>query len=335
MTTAALPQALPIVLHPRRLGMLVVAAFCDIGIWILAGFFAASEFYRRAIVLGGPAIWGEVLDFQMVSALNWAAFTPFIVFIAERLPLRPPHWLRNIAVLVALIPLLAVIRAAMGGAVLNLGEHDPISLDMVSLSIGIRTHRYIAIIAAIFFVHYLVAAQREAAERERQRVRAQTSLARDEIEDLRARLQPRFAVRMMRHIGDAIREKPGAADAQIVALSAILRRSMARDAGEQNPLADELEHFDRCLELCRAGGRFAVTARYVAGEDVLHCRVPSLVLQPVIERVALDLTSGAGGSVEVHCTREGEAIHIDVGWTVAPQNEVRNTALQIPIKETA
>lgn len=323
----------PDVLRPRRLGTLLFVALCDIGIWVLAGFFATSEFYRRTIVMGGPPPLEEVFDFQMVTALNWAAFTPLVVFIAQSLPLRPPHRLRNLLAVIAFIPYLAVFRAAMGGVVLNLGEHDPIDMGMITYSIDIRTHRNIAILAAIFFVYNLVDAQREAARRERQQVRAQTLLARTEIEELRTRLQPQFAVRMLRHIGSVLRNEPGAADEQIVSLSAILRRSMARAADERIPLADELEHFDRCLDLCRAGGRYAVEARYIAGDDVLNCRVPVLVLQPTIEAVVLDLTSGTGGSVSVHCAREDDQTCIDISWTVAPDGAAMKTTLRIPFEE--
>ncbi len=301
-----------------RIGMLLVVTVCDLGIWILACLFAASEFYRRTIVLGGPTPWSEVLPVQMVVALNWAMFTPLIVFIAQKLPLRGQHRIRNGIAVLAFLPYLAVFRAAWGGAVLNLGEHDPIALSMITLSIGIRTHRYIVILAAVFFVYYLVDAQREAARRERQRVRAQTLLARAEIDELRKRLQPQFALRMLRHIGNVLRHQPAAADSLIVTLSSILRRSMGRAGGERIRLADELEHLDRCLDLCRAGGRLSITARYVADDDVLASRVPALVLQPVIETVVLHLTAGAGGSVQVHCTREENETCIDVATTAAP-----------------
>jgi hypothetical protein len=315
--------------------MLLLASACNLGIWVLTGLFATSEFYRRSIAMGGASPWNEVLVVQMVTAVNWAVLTPLVVFLAERLPLRPPHRLRNLAVVIALIPLLAVMRAAVGGAVHLLGEHHAVTADFVLLSVRIRTHRNIAILAAVFFVIYLVDAQREAARRERQRVHAQTLLARTEIDELRSRLQPRFAVRMLGHIGSVLREQPRAADELIVTLSGILRRSMERGGDERVRLGDELDHLDRCLELFRAGGRFPVDVRYVAGDDVLARRVPALVLQPVIETVVLDLTSGAGGSVEVRCSAEGEETHIEVGWTRAPDGVTMKSTLRIPLEEAA
>jgi hypothetical protein len=316
-----------------RLGVLFLFAAGNVALWILAGFFATSEFYRRSIVMGGAAIWNEVFDVQMVTALIWALFTPPVVFIAQRLPLRPPHLPGKAAMVIALLPLLAVVRAAFGGAVLTLGEHHPIALSFLALSVRVRFHRNIAILGAIFFITWLADAQREAAARERQRVRAQLLVARTQLDELRMRLQPQFALRMLRHIGSVLREKPGAADELIVSLSDILRRSMARGTGERIRLGDELEHFDRCLDLCGAGGRFAVSARYVAGEDVLACRVPALVLEPVLETVVLDLTSGSGGSVEIRCAHEGNGVHLEVEWTAAPDGTARATTLRIPFEE--
>lgn len=317
----------------HRLSMLLLFAAGNVALWILAGIFATSEFYRRSLVMGGPAIWNEVFDVQMVTALIWAVFTPPVVFIAQRLPLRPPHLLGKAALVIALIPLLAVVRAVFGGALHLLGEDHPIALSFLALSVRVRFHRNIAILGAIFFITWLVDARREAAERERQRVRAQVLVARTQLEELRTRLQPQFALRMLRHLGSVLREKPEAADELIVSLSDILRRSMSRETGERIRLGDELDHFDRCLDLCRAGGRFAVSARYVAGEDVLASRVPALVLEPVLETVVLDLTSGSGGAVEVRCAQEENSVHVEVEWTVAPDGTARATTLRIPFEE--
>ena len=322
--------ALPSAFQPRRLRALLLFIVCNLGVWTLVAFFAASEFYRRVIVMGGIQPFDQALEFQLATGLLWAAFTPLVVFLAQRLPVQRPHRIRNSAVLVALIPLLAVFRAAFGGAVNDLAEHLPISAHMITLSIGIRTHRDIAILAAIFFLSNLADAQREAAAQERQRARAQTLLARTEIDELRLRFQPQFAVRMLRHIGSVLRDEPKAADTLIVNLSAILRRSMGRISDEQIRLADELEHLDRCLDLCRAGGRFSVAARYVADEDVLACRVPALILQPVIETIVLDLTSGSGGSVEVRCTRDENHAVIEVRSKAS--GAAKTTTLRIPCR---
>ena len=49
----------------------------------------------------------------------------------------------------------------------------------------------------------------------------------------------------------------------------------------------------------------------------------------------LDLTSGAGGSVEVHCAREQDDTRVDVSWIVAPDGEAMKYTLRIPWQEAA
>jgi len=320
---------------PRRLRHLLLLTAGNLGVWMLVAFFAASEFYHRTVVMGMGQPFDQALEVQICTGLLWAAFTPVVVFIAQRLAVQRTNLRRNVAIVIAILPLLAVFRAAFGGAVNDLAEHHPVSAGMVTLSIGIRTHRDIAILAAIFFLSNFADTQREASAQERQRLRAQTLLARTKIDELRTRFQPQFAIRMLRHIGSVLRDEPKAADALIVNLSAILRRSMGRTSDERIRLADELEHLDRCLDLCRAGGRFSVTVRYLAGEDVLTCHVPALILQPVIETVVLDLTAGGGGSVEVRCGREEDDAVIEVCSTAAARGTPVTTTLRIPCEAAA
>ena len=114
MSAATLPAVSP---RPR-MGVLLLATVCNIAIWVLAGLFATSEFYRRTLMMGGSIEpWTEVLMFQMCSALNWALFTPLVIYIAQHLPLRDEHRLRNIVAVIVFLPYLAVFRAALGGQV--------------------------------------------------------------------------------------------------------------------------------------------------------------------------------------------------------------------------
>jgi hypothetical protein len=111
----------------RRLLDLGGIAAALVAIWIVAGLFAASEFYRRSIAMGGRREeFGNVLRVQMVTSLIWATLTPMIIALAERLPLRKPHLVRNAATIILLLPVIAVGRAILGGVILNLSERDPV-----------------------------------------------------------------------------------------------------------------------------------------------------------------------------------------------------------------
>ena len=199
-----------------------------IGIWLVVGLFTASEFYRRTLALNGATEnVNYILLFQMASSLMWATLTPLIVGIAERLPLRKPHLARNAVILAVLLPVMAVFRAVAGGVVLNLSEGDRPSVQMADLSISIRTHRNIAIVAVIIIVTNLLLAQREAAQRRQREAGGQALLARAKLDALRAQLQPAFVFGALQSIADTIETDAAAADRMIVTLADLLRRSLA------------------------------------------------------------------------------------------------------------
>jgi hypothetical protein len=217
----------------QRLARLFGIAMAIVGVWLIAGLFTACEFYRRTLALNGTTervVY--ILGFQTCSSLMWAVFTPIIVAIAERLPLRKPNLAINAIILAALLPVFAVVRAVTGGVVLNLSEGDRPSLHMADLSISIRTHRNIAIAAVIIIVTNLLLAQREAAQRRQRELDGQTLLARAKLDALRAQLQPEFVFSALQAIADTIETDAAAADRMIVTLADLLRRSLNEKSGE-------------------------------------------------------------------------------------------------------
>lgn len=304
-------------LTARRLFELFVIALAIIAFWIVAGLFATSEFYRRSIAMGGAT--DELLPIlmvQMVTALNWATLTPLLIAIAERLPLRRPLLLRNALILLALLPPIAYFRSVMGSIVLNLGEHHDVSMDMMRLSISIRTHRNVAITAMIFVVTNLVLAQREASARARRELAAQTLLARAELDGLRAQMQPHFLFLTLQTIAEIVHRDPAAADDMIVGLSDLLRRSLTL-GNEPVPLSDELDFVDRTLALYQVCFRVCFNTRlavhFDAGEDVLAARIPPLLVQQLVENAVVNgIAPAGGGAIDIRSWRDGDRLRLEV-----------------------
>jgi two-component system LytT family sensor kinase len=297
----------------RRFAELFVVALVLIFIWLVAGLFTASEFYRRSIAMRGELEkFFEIVMVQMVTSLNWAFYTPFLIALAERLPLRKPVLLRNVLILSALLPAIGLIRSIHGSVVMNLGEHHHVSMDFMRLSVAIRLHRYIAIGALIIVVTNLVMAQREVAERGRRELAAKTLLARAELDGLRAQMQPHFLFLTLQTIADVVHRDPATADDMIVGLSDLLRRSLTL-GNEPVPLFDELDFVDRTLALYAAcfDGRLAI--RFDAGEDVLSARVPPLLVQQLVENAVVQgIAPAGGGAIEVRGWRDGDQLRLEV-----------------------
>jgi hypothetical protein len=297
-----------------RFRELVSTAAAIIGIWLLEGVYATSEIYGRALAWGvSKAVANEVFYFQMASSFVWATVTPLIAKWAETFPIRRPHATRNTLIILASLPVFAVIRAAAGGAIHNLAENDPVSVDMIQFSIASRTHRFMVLIALIILITNLLMARRDAAARERNELRIRTLLDRSQLDRIRTQLQPHFVFATLQATSDVLEHDPAAADAMVVGLSDLLRRSLA--AGDEDvPLSSELDMIDRYLELHRIGlGNNPVVTLDVE-EDVLNAAVPPMVLQPLVEHaVAL----AREGEVHVHGCREGATLRIDIRYSLS------------------
>lgn len=292
-------------LHLLRFALLLT------GVWLVAGLFGTSNVYRNAIVLGGFVEAFEIFCVQMSTALVWALITPLLIFIGTRLPIRKPHRVRNSVLVLLMLPPLAIFRAVLGSMALNLGQHQAISVPLIRHSIAIRFHGNVFTLAMIFLIINVIVAQREAAERERSAVAKRTLLARAEIEELRAQLQPHFLFTTLRTIARVLHDQPAKADAMIVHLSDLLRETLSLRQDDIS-LGEELDFVDRYLELYRDAfdGRLIVTLS--ADDDVLDARVPPLLLQPVVESMVVNgIEPNGGGTIAIRADREEAMLRLE------------------------
>lgn len=287
--------------------------------WLAIAIFNTSDFHRRALATGGAAPWRETFYFQLSASFNWAFFTPIIVFVAERLPLRRPNLLRNATILLAVSPLFSLLRALMGGLVSELGEGTGVRYSFLQESVVKRFNPYLFITVVIIGIVNLMRVAREAESRQQHAFALQAAVANAEIEQLRARLQPQFMFATLQEIGKRIRTDPGTADDMLVALGDVLRRGLDYDRRGEVTLGEELEFVDRYLELVRRGSRPDLSSRFDVDLRLLDVRVPAMLLQSLVESAAmnagaqhieiaghadstyLDLLLHAAGCSSVHC----------------------------------
>jgi two-component system, LytTR family, sensor kinase len=295
-------------------------------IWAAFAVFSSSEFQRRIIDSGEEARWAQVLRFQMTSALVWALFTPPILSIAERLPLRYPNRLRNTLLLLLLTPLLSVTRAAFGGLVNQLGEGVEPELSFIILSVNIRFVRNVVIILAIIGIANLILAQRHAAERERRGLALKTAITNAELRRLQAGMQPRFLFAMLDAVAAEVRRAPSVAEAMLVRLGQLLRGLRGMQTLPDAPLRDQLDLIDHAFELerIRTSGRFL--SRIDIDEEWLDTRVSPLLLYAVIDCTLLGHAGETVRRVEVLGHVDGSILTVSVHDRDADEDHAEPTA---------
>lgn len=132
-------------------------------------------------------------------------------------------------------------------------------------------------------IHYLLAAFETSREAERRSFEAQL-LARDsELKALRAQIDPHFLFNSLNSISALTSSDPSAARTMTERLAGFFRASVAAGRQTLATLDEELDLARQYLEIeqVRFGARLSVAID--ADPDVRSRRIPSLLLQPVVE----------------------------------------------------
>jgi len=248
--------------------------------------------------------------------IAWALLTPLIIHLARRYRFDRQTWRGALAVHVPALVVACFAHVAMTviarqwAGYIREGWTFWMSLRDTFLSqVDWEMMTYCAIVGITHAVDY----RRAAAEREIQAARLETSLAEARLQALQHQLQPHFLFNTLHGISALMRRDPDAAERVIVLLADLLRASL--DVRRQEiPLKDELDLLYRYVDIerIRFGNRLTVT--YDIDAETLDARVPSFLLQPLVENAIKHgiAPMSVPGRVVVHARRQGQSLWIEV-----------------------
>ncbi len=284
-----------------------------------ATFLAVLEISRSSLtrVLDGHGFGGDEHWRRMLAmGLTLIAVSPWCAFMAARFPLRRGRTL-------------AAIVAHMGGAAIFVGLHIAL-LIATHVSIGrhgpfLGMHAlihtwvfYVALEGSLYVgitaILLLLAARREADEREIATARLAQSLAAARLEGLQAQIRPHFLFNTLNVIAVLARRGDGAAvDRAIGDLGELLRASFREPDRHEIPLREELAFLERYVDLQRIRFPDRLEVQWAIDEDTRDAAVPALVVQPLVENaIEHGLTTARGGRVHVASRRVGDDLVIEV-----------------------
>lgn len=147
--------------------------------------------------------------------------------------------------------------------------------------------------------------------REQQRA---ASVARARLDALRTQLQPHFLFNSLNTIAGLVHDEPDKADAMLIALSEMLRHSLATAHHPEVPLAHELKFVEHYLSIMHARFEEKLRYRVQPAADTLAAMLPSFLLQPLVESVVLSGIEPRtqGGMLELRAWREGASLRVSI-----------------------
>ncbi|HEY7234509.1 MAG TPA: histidine kinase [Gemmatimonadaceae bacterium] len=279
-------------------------------------------FYRR--LLGQEVSLGQLVPAELVFTYLWALLTPLVMWMGRHFPVWGTHQgndgrttLRNwIAQLVAVVSFVMVHVALFTAASLLLSEGTtaiPLSRLFTGYLASWFTLDSIVYCTLLAVFHALVY-YRVSQDRALRASQLEARLAQAQLQVLRMQLQPHFLFNTLHTISALMHRDVKRADSMIAALSDLLRMSLRSVGVQEVELREEIEFLQRYLEIMslRFGDRLTVSLDI--DPEVLDARVPTLVLQPLVEN-ALRHGFGDGmraGHVQVTVGSDGEMLHCEV-----------------------
>ncbi len=148
------------------------------------------------------------------------------------------------------------------------------------------------------------------------------SLAREaELANLRQQLQPHFLFNSLNSISALVVTSPEQARKMVQQLSDFLRGTVRKDDKAMVTLEEELQHLQLYLDIEKVRFGHRLNTDIQCSEEIRHSRLPSLLLQPVVENaIKFGLYDTVGEiTIRIHASVEKEMLEIQVTNPFDPQ----------------
>ncbi len=315
---------------PRSLVFLTATA---LGIFSTA---IAWQFTRWLGRPGGDPGFG----LQKLALLNfaywylWAAMTPAIIQLSERYRFERGALRRACAVHVPAVVITSLLHVvAMQGVQwwVALAEERPFVWTTevqkaALLSFDWEMITYWAIVGLSHALLYY----RESRGRAVRAAQLEVKLAEAQLKTLHQQLQPHFLFNTLHAISTLMHRDVDAADRMLMRLSDLLRIALENLGRHEVSLQAELEFLERYLQIEQTRFADRLVVRFDIQPDARDTRVPSMLLQPLVENaIKHGVARKAGvGRIDISARREGDKLRLEVRDNGVGLSEGALTALQ-------
>jgi len=271
--------------HVRRIRpierLLIFLIFTCFGFWnvgvIITGKLASNEPFD---------IKHNILD-EMTAAYCGLGLLPILLWFFRRFPLGRKNAASHIPLYIGASLVYAGIWISL--IYLTRSLLYPL-LDQGTYRFGRFQYQYVMenlkMMTAFWAIYGVTAYFKAARGREQEKVRAsqlEERLTRARLQALQAQLHPHFLFNTLNAVSSAMYEDVDAADRMLANLSDLLRITLTSDGRTEHTLEDELKIMGLYVEIMQARFGDSLSIRQEIAADTLHARVPSFILQPLVE----------------------------------------------------
>lgn len=263
--------------------------------------------------------WGTALLWSIPQLLVWALLVPLIVLTSRRFPIgrstRAGNVLLHLALSVALA-LLGLVILDVSDRVLHWSRSMGAPTQMISALKYTIIHLHMGV--AVYWV--ILAAEHALRFYTRSRVSEdrvtglESQLTDARLLALRSQLHPHFLFNTLNSIAVLMRRDVAAAERMLHRLSDLLRVTLDRADTQMVTLEEELSYVRSYVEIESERFKDRLSVSFAIDPDTLVARVPSLVLQPLVENaIRHGITPrAAAGRVAITARRENGMLELSI-----------------------
>jgi hypothetical protein len=310
--TSPAAQARPLTAQ-RLLGVALVAATA-------MGCFSTIVLKFAIAGAGGNLSWAEAA-LGWIDWYLWAALTPLVVWLARVLPVSGRNWLAVVAGHAAIGSVLALLELALFAWIMtgyagllidrDLAPYRERYVTLVGRWLPVELLIYALIVSVVTAVEH----GRWARERDVTAARLEADLARAQVGALQAQIHPHFLFNALNTIAMSVREgRSREAVSMMADLGGILRRSLDAAVRPETSLRRELEFVRDYLRIEKYRLEERLQVRWSIDTGVLMARVPTMILQPLVENAVKHgiAEQPEGGEVTIRARRAAQDLELSV-----------------------
>jgi hypothetical protein len=233
--------------------------------------------------------WSRLFLYVVLSYLPWALATPLVLRLGRRYPptqLRLwPGWMAHAATCLT-IGVVSSAWATWWEEMLNPWAYGNVR-PFPELWFNGVYHNLLTITllyAAILTVSYLLDSRQRLARHQTETARLSEQLSKAQLSALRRQIEPHFLFNSLNSVAGLVRERRNDDAVNMIAgLSDFLRRVLEESDQQLVPLAEEMEFTQRYLDIQKVRFGERLQCKVDVSQDLFPARVPSLILQPLVE----------------------------------------------------
>ncbi len=292
-----------------------------VGVWIALMIMCGPQTYWS----GAPKTWSEVFWIQVLYWSSWAILSLGIFWLCGRLYEGPHTWRRYVPAMFLGVLAVSLLHPVLENSIKFLkewidwrflsGVSAPAEfMPQVKAAVlrGSGTNPFMFAVMAI--VWHATRYSSDLRDKQLKTLALESRLRDAQLHALRSQLNPHFLFNTLHSIAELVHEDPDLAEQLVVRLGELLRRVLESSGQQEVMLSEEIEFIKAYLDIeqMRLGDRLQVA--WNIEPDVLALKVPSLVLQPLVENAVQHgiASSDQGGELRISAQRENGFLHLEV-----------------------